>query len=577
MEFEWTIFQDSLHCSSSKKSNNSWTKWPNPNNSKDELSSCRCSMTSYGDKNNETECAANSTLVSFFAKKLSSRTLVIPRTWIRNKMVFHPQWKTWRTMGQSRWIDDESSFGESKHPVFRSTSPLSRGVLKSKGGGKLSIHFCADEGTMETIFRTIISVNQLNIYGVVSDLCGECKSCHVRTARPVVEGQSDPLFVPSVMKTHIHLTDDPAQPEEDLLQQDRVSKFLYWCKIPHHSWSRTVFSWRKTLKNSHNSQNQWPAASYTLPRDESFIWTKRVWIRVNTKIGPVLEVTTCCLQGKYGVEIRIESMNKKPFLLVGQNFLTAWISWSRNLKQQGARRRLCVEIEYTCFCEADQRLKQNHKDVFLPAHPQKTYTYWWKNLGPKLNHKIIRSPITQYRRKLINLLRHGSLPREDDGAINSGDHKIIFRTILCILGIGLMKSGRASWQEETRKDFTIVLIFSGENTYLRALQGQTGRNLIDPALQKQCLDSGRFFKSRRMCNQFYIPSSIQDWYRFCQNLSKRQTVFFLSVNPMEKEHKDPEKIDLEAPRLALVHAYNMEENIKTRCTGSTSNLLKRKD
>ena len=35
-----------------------------------------------------------------------------------------------------------------------------------------------------------------------------------------------------------------------------------------------------------------------------------------------------------------------------------------------------------------------------------------------------------------------------------------------------------------------------------------------------------------------------------QNLSKRQTVFFLPVNPMDKEHKDPEKVDLEAPRLA---------------------------
>ena len=43
-------------------------------------------------------------------------------------------------------------FGESRHPVFRATSPLSRGVLKSKGGGKLSTHFCADEGTIETLF-----------------------------------------------------------------------------------------------------------------------------------------------------------------------------------------------------------------------------------------------------------------------------------------------------------------------------------------------------------------------------------------------------------------------------------------
>ena len=35
-------------------------------------------------------------------------------------------------------------FRESGHPVSRATSPLSRGTLKSKGGGKLSIHFCAD-------------------------------------------------------------------------------------------------------------------------------------------------------------------------------------------------------------------------------------------------------------------------------------------------------------------------------------------------------------------------------------------------------------------------------------------------
>ena len=35
-----------------------------------------------------------------------------------------------------------------------------------------------------------------------------------------------------------------------------------------------------------------------------------------------------------------------------------------------------------------------------------------------------------------------------------------------------------------------------------------------------------------------------------QNLSKRQTVFFLPVDPMNKEHKDPETVDLGAPRRA---------------------------
>ena len=48
---------------------------------------------------------------------------------------------------------------------------------------------------------------------------------------------------------------------------------------------------------------------YTLPRDEDSSEPKG-WIRGDTKIGPVLEVTTCCLQGKYGVEIRIKSLNK---------------------------------------------------------------------------------------------------------------------------------------------------------------------------------------------------------------------------------------------------------------------------
>ena len=57
-------------------------------------------------------------------------------------------------------------------------------------------------------------------------MCEKCDACHDRTGRPVVEGQSNPLFVPSVMKTDIHLTDDPEQPEEDLLQiyGERIEK-----------------------------------------------------------------------------------------------------------------------------------------------------------------------------------------------------------------------------------------------------------------------------------------------------------------------------------------------------------------
>ena len=151
-------------------------------------------------------------------EKIFTRKMVIPRTWIRKVVVFYlidrPHGE-WDRVAELMMI----KFSESGHPVFRATSPLSRGTVKSKGCGKLSIHFCADGDTIETVFRTIISVNQLSIYGAVSDLCEEYKFCSVRTGRLVLEGQSDPLFVPtsSLMKTPTPSTDDLAQ--EYLLQK----------------------------------------------------------------------------------------------------------------------------------------------------------------------------------------------------------------------------------------------------------------------------------------------------------------------------------------------------------------------
>ena len=62
--------------------------------------------------------------------------------------------------------------------IFRATSPVSRGRLKSKGHGKLSIHYAADLETIETIFRIIISVNQLSLYGAVAQICEEYETFH---------------------------------------------------------------------------------------------------------------------------------------------------------------------------------------------------------------------------------------------------------------------------------------------------------------------------------------------------------------------------------------------------------------
>ena len=116
------------------------------------------------------------------------------------------------------------TLADSGHPVFRAASPLSRGQLKSKGGGKLSIHYCANQDTITTVVRTISSVNQLSLYGAVAEMCEEYESYHDRTGRLVVGGQSSSSFVPSVIKTNVPLnSDDPAH-KDLLLQRYQRSK-----------------------------------------------------------------------------------------------------------------------------------------------------------------------------------------------------------------------------------------------------------------------------------------------------------------------------------------------------------------
>ena len=76
-------------------------------------------------------------------------------------------------------------FAESGHPIFRSTTPLSRGQLKSKGKGKVSIHFSADPDTIDTIYRIILSVNQLSVYGAVAAICDEYEATKMERGNPL--------------------------------------------------------------------------------------------------------------------------------------------------------------------------------------------------------------------------------------------------------------------------------------------------------------------------------------------------------------------------------------------------------
>ena len=296
---------------------------------------------------------------------------------------------------------------------------------------------------------------------------------------PVVRGQSSSSFVPSVIKTNMPSNgDDPTHKEflmqrnreriEKLSQQDRLSKL---CTDARFLTTVEIGQYFMTKDTEEFSQftDSVACREYTLPRDEDLSEPKG-WIKRNTKIGPVLEVATCCLQGKYGVEIRIKSVNKDNShswvrISHGLNNLVT----NLNNKDQDDNEQETSEMQFEEYAS-----KLNAGDfasrTIAKAKPQRRYSNssstrtirigerTWTDVEPgkySLNDYSVS-------KKLIHLSSSSwkSTSRQwwSDWVLEK--KKIIFRNIFCIVIIGLTKSGRAPWQEEedTRKDISFVLI-----------------------------------------------------------------------------------------------------------------------
>ena len=150
---------------------------------------------------------------------------------------------------------------------------------------------------------------QLSLYGAVAEMCEEYESHHDRS------WQLDKVMRQSIVLSEINTevpleNDDPAyqnfllqryeERNERLSQQDKMSKFcmgagfLSVVEIGQH------FMTKETAEQFYAMA----CREYTLPRDDGSS-QPRGWIQGNTKIGPVLEVTTSCLYGKHGVEINL--------------------------------------------------------------------------------------------------------------------------------------------------------------------------------------------------------------------------------------------------------------------------------
>ena len=158
-------------------------------------------------------------------------------------------------------------------------------------------------------------------------------------------------------------------------------------------------------------------------------------------------------------------------------------------------------------------------------------------------------------KKVIHLLRHPQkVHREENGAVH-------FWRIKENLQNPFPQS--IQWSDDrwkaclaagggAKRRFQYCTDVSGVIVYLRAFQGHSGRNLIDPSLQDNVIIQSNFFQYiYHVGCAFNLHSNINSGLiPGGQSSSKGQTVFFLPVDSRDKSHKDPDEIDWKVPRHA---------------------------
>ena len=109
-------------------------------------------------------------------------------------------------------------------------------------------------------------------------------------------------------------------------------------------------------------------------------------------------------------------------------------------------------------------------------------------------------------------------------------------------------------RRRSKKEISVLYWYFRNNCFISELffQGHSGRNLIDPSLQDNVIIQSVFFPHiYHIGCAFNLHSIINNGLIFGgQNSSKRQTAFFLLIDPRDKGHQDLAKIDFNEPRRA---------------------------
>ena len=158
---------------------------------------------------------------------------------------------------------------------------------------------------------------------------------------------------------------------------------------------------------------------YTIPRDDRASQPKG-WIQGNMRIGPVLEVTTSFQHFKYGIEIRIWSMNQdnsQSWVRISYGtvkYVTDSIEDSTENLADPQEEQIPQTSTNVVAARSSAKAKPQRRELAgttttIPIHQRR-----WIDIEPS------KQDLDSYdlSKKVINLLRRNqTLHREEDGAI----------------------------------------------------------------------------------------------------------------------------------------------------------------
>ena len=501
--------QDSPHCSSATKSKSSCQKM---SEQPEEFTGRIIFMSmfndiSWGSQDSEKEYELSAQLVSLYARRFS------PGRWSFLGPGSEKKWySTHDSKPQGEWDRVAESmmirFKESGHPVSRATSPLSRGTLKRKGGGKLSIHFCADGGNDWNCFShnhfcqsaQYLRSSPRFVWGIqyLSDKNGETRIGRaiwpIFRASRLIDKDTQTFdwctrkFIEKVQGTSGKASTTRSGDED-----------LHWCRILENSWSRTILHdktyWRVLTICRASDMSR----GYVTTRRQ-INWPERLDSREHQKLGPCWKSQPVIC--KVNTELKSElNMWTKTLLTRGSEILMAWTSWSRTwatrrtTKAWDAVQRICVENECTCFCEPIKAKAKPQRRISASSSTRTVLICErsWTDVEPETCSHIAFS----VSKRMSTLLRHGPLLREEDGAIefwrlnddlrNKLEHSQYWSDDV--------RKGKMAGGGDNKKRLQYCTDPSGQEIlYLRALHCHSGRNPIDPSLQDNVLIPNNCFE-----------------------------------------------------------------------------------